>query len=44
MLLLFVEILVCREHLGVQWSPEAAAARVLDVNLPTLFSFNNSAT
>lgn len=38
-LLLFVEIPVCREHLGVQWSPEAAAARALDVNLPTAACF-----
>lgn len=39
MLLLFVEIPVCREHLRVQWSPEAAAARALDVNLPTAACF-----
>lgn len=39
MLLLFVEIPVCREHLGVQWSPEAAAARALDGNLPTAACF-----
>lgn len=39
MLLLFVEIPVCREHLGVQRSPEAAAARALDVNLPSAACF-----
>lgn len=39
MLLLFVEIPVCWENLGVQRSPEAAAARALHVNLPTTACF-----
>lgn len=46
MLLLFVGIPACREHLGVQRSPEAAAAGAPHVKLANrcLFSFNNSAT
>lgn len=45
-LLLFVGIPACREHLGVQRSLEAAAAGALHVKLANrcLFSFNNSAT
>lgn len=39
MLLLFVEIPICVEHLGVQWSPEADAARALNVNLAATACF-----
>lgn len=38
-LLVCAETPVCREHLGVQWSPEAAAARARDVNSPSVTCF-----